>query len=194
MSKRKLFYEMMGCLLMAGMLVSCGDGGNRGESTTEDTTANATKAEQSMGLDENAKEFMKESASGSMMEVQLADVAMQKTQNQEVRNLAQTIKTDHEQLNSQMEQLAQQKQVMLSDSLMDDHRKKVEDLQQKSANEFDKAYVDMMVKDHKDDIDKYEKMRDDTQDSDLQALINNSIPVLQKHHDQAKQLQESMNQ
>ena len=34
-------------------------------------------------------------------------------------------------------------------------RKEMADLDQKTAADFDKSYVDLMVKDHKDDIDNF---------------------------------------
>ena len=50
-----------------------------------------------------------------------------------------------------------------------------------SGAEFDKAYIDMMVKDHKKDVAEFEKESKGAKDSDLKSWASTTLPTLQDH-------------
>ncbi len=54
--------------------------------------------------------------------------------------------------------------------------------------EFDRAYISLMVKDHKEDIDDFNKAAKDGNDGDVRSLAQNTLPMLQKHLDSAQSL------
>jgi putative membrane protein len=62
-------------------------------------------------------------------------------------------------------------------------KKKLED---KSGADFDKAYMDMMVKDHEKDVKEFEEASKDAEDSDLKAWAAKTLPTLQHHLEMAK--------
>ena len=51
------------------------------------------------------------------------------------------------------------------------------------ASDFDKEYCDMMVKGHKDAIDKFEKAINDASDPDIKAWASSMLPALRIHLD-----------
>ncbi len=55
------------------------------------------------------------------------------------------------------------------------------DLSKKHGMEFDRAYISLMVKDHKEDIDDFNKAAKDGNDGDVRSLAQNTLPMLQKH-------------
>ncbi len=132
-----------------------------------------------VGID--AKNFSKEAAQGGMMEVQLGQVAMKNGGSQAVKGFGKMMVDDHTQINNKLKDLASRKNVNLPTSISDDQQKDIDKLSKETGKEFDKNYVKMMIKDHKDDIDAFKKARDKISDSDYKNFIQNTVPTLQKH-------------
>ena len=53
----------------------------------------------------------------------------------------------------------------------------------KKGKDFDKAYVNMMVDDHKKDIAEFRKCADNCSDSTIKNFAATTLPVLEKHLD-----------
>ena len=67
--------------------------------------------------------------------------------------------------------------------ITDDQKKDMDKLSKKSGADFDKAYVDMMVEDHKKDIAALKKQQEDVSDNDIKNFATTTLPTLQKHLD-----------
>ena len=59
----------------------------------------------------------------------------------------------------------------------------MEDLNKKSGKDFDKAYINLMIDDHKKDVDKFKKGSTDLKDPDLKNFAAETLPVVQMHLD-----------
>ena len=71
-------------------------------------------------------------------------------------------------------------------------QKEVDNLSKKTGNDFDKAYVKLMIEDHKKDIDDFKKASKNVTDADLKNFAVNALPVLQKHLDAIQAIQKKM--
>ncbi|NEM96214.1 DUF4142 domain-containing protein [Pontibacter burrus] len=154
------------------------------ERAFEDTPQEETK--------DDLSEFMTKAASGGMMEVELGKLAQQKGQHADVKNFGQMMVTDHTKANDELKALAAAKGIMLPDSMGSDHMDHVRNLRDKTGADFDKAYMNLMVDDHKDDIDEFEEAARDLHDADAKAFASKTLPVLQKHHERAKQIKDML--
>jgi len=67
--------------------------------------------------------------------------------------------------------------------ITDDQKKDMDKLSKKSGADFDKAYVDMMVEDHKKDIAAFKKAAGSVSDNDIKNFATTTLPTLQKHLD-----------
>ena len=65
-------------------------------------------------------------------------------------------------------------------------------LNKKDAKDFDKAYIDMMVDDHKEDIKEFEDAGNKINDTEVKQFINNTLPVLRKHLDSCTSIQQML--
>ncbi|HET8828789.1 MAG TPA: DUF4142 domain-containing protein, partial [Pelobium sp.] len=66
-------------------------------------------------------------------------------------------------------------------------------LKEKSAADFDKAYVDMMVSDHKEDIDEFQDVAENNDaDADIKTFANKILPTLKSHLQTIEQIKDSM--
>jgi putative membrane protein len=126
------------------------------------------------------KTFIKDASEGSLAEINYAKLALEKSKDPNVRKFAQQMITDHEKLINDMKPLAAKYNVKLGGPAMMDHAKYTE-LKMKSGQSFDYAYVEAMVKDHNDDLQKFVDEENKTADPDLKATVMKGEQVV-KHH------------
>jgi putative membrane protein len=173
-------------ILSLALFQACNNSGQSSKETADSINeANKPNAD-------DLTDFMEEAAIGGMMEVQLGQLAQQKASSQRVKDFGQMMVTDHSKANTQLKTLAASKNVVLPDSLSQDQQEDINDLRQKSGEEFDEAYMDEMVKDHKHDINVFQNAGEDIGDSDVKAFISQTLPVLQVHLDSAQEIQDDI--
>ncbi len=139
-----------------------------------------------VNLSEDDEEFVNAAAEGGMLEVELGKIAQQHCSNNRVRDFGAMMVKDHSAANEELKAYAASKNFMLPASLGDKHQKHLEKLKKKTGVEFDKEYMEMMVKDHNKDIKEFEDAAKDSKDRDLQAWAAKTLPVLKIHQDSAK--------
>jgi putative membrane protein len=142
-------------------------------------------------VEDDAK-FVVEAANGGMSEVEFGKLAQQKASNAKVKEFGEMMVMDHSKANEELKALAKAKNVTLPDSLNADSKKMWEDLSKKSGADFDKAYVNMMVDDHKKDVGKFEDASKNLKDADLKAFVDKTLPVLKGHLDKITAIDNGM--
>lgn len=68
----------------------------------------------------------------------------------------------------------------------------VVDINNLKGKEWDKAWVDKMVKDHQELLDKLKQSETQVKDADLKKIVVSSEPVVQSHLDMVKKMQDKM--
>jgi len=56
-----------------------------------------------------------------------------------------------------------------------------DDLKTKKGKDFDKKYTDLMVSDHKEDIEAFRKESSEGKESSLKAFASKTLPTLEHH-------------
>lgn len=138
------------------------------------------------------KSFIKEAASGGMMEVQLGKLAQEKGASQEVKDFGQMMATDHGKANDELQSLMTKKQMKMPAKLEGKHKKMVDHLSGLSGQEFDKKYAKEMVKDHEKDVAHFKKMSEKAKDPEVKAFAEKTLPVLEKHLQHAKDMAQKL--
>lgn len=188
MKKNKTLSLLFVACLFA--LASCGSKNNQDDSKEVAEEQNDEKFDDTNLEDDT--EFAVQAADGGMLEVQIAQLALTKASSPKVKEFAQTMVTDHSKANEELKTLAQQKNITLPDTLSEENQKKYKDLEEESGADFDKAYSEFMVKDHKDDIDKFKKAADKAKDGDLKSWAAGKLPVLEHHLTMAQEVEEAV--
>ena len=134
--------------------------------------------------------FWSNAARGGMAEVELAKLALQKSTNADVKKFAQMMVTDHTKANEELKALATKKSITLPTDL-GSHKSTLDDLNEKTGAEFDKAYVEAMVDDHETDVDLFEDNADNS-DADIKAFATKTLPTLKSHLQMIKDIQAKM--
>jgi len=151
----------------------------------KDTVANA------MSVNDDVAKFAVKAANGGMMEVALGKLAEQKSANTKIKDFGRMMVKDHTDANDKLKDLAAQKNISLPSSISQDDQKHIDDLNKENAKDFDKDYIDMMVKDHKDDIDLFEDAAKNSSDSAFKNFAAKTLPTLYKHLGAAKAIEKS---
>jgi putative membrane protein len=125
--------------------------------------------------------FAVEAANGGMAEVELGKLAQAKGSKKAVRDFGAMMVTDHAKANMELKELAKQKKIVLPDTAEKEEADLKAKLSAKSNADFDKAYVDAMVEDHKKDIAAFENARVKVKYPEMKALIEKTIPMLKMH-------------
>jgi len=123
------------------------------------------------------KIFMKKAAKGGMMEVAMGKLAEQNGQSDDVKSFGKRMVTDHSKANDELKSIAQQKGIKLPSK---------EPTEEWSS---DKAYMNMMVKDHEKDLAEFQAEAKDGSDPDVKNFADKTAKVVQEHLDLAKETQ-----
>jgi putative membrane protein len=136
--------------------------------------------------------FWGAAASGGMAEVELGKLASTKAENTEVKQFAQMMIADHTKTNEELKTLASQKNIAIPGELDPKHQFTMQRLQGLSGAEFDRAYIDAMVRDHEETIRLFQGQANGGIDADAKSFATKTLPTLQKHLETARGIQGKM--
>lgn len=132
--------------------------------------------------------FVKEQAAAGAAELKLAELAVKKATNADVKAFAEMMVTDHTKANEELGALAKKKGVEVSAIVDPGDAKKFQNLEQESGDGFDKAFVKEMKSAHKKCVKDFEDASKDAKDGDLKAWVNKTLPTLKAHLDHVEKL------
>ena len=142
----------------------------------------------SPGFSMDDQKFMKQAADGGMAEVELGQLAVQKASSNEVKEFGQRMVDDHGKANQELKTLAGEKGVTLPSQPTAKHELTKEKLSKLSGDEFDKAYMAEMLKDHKKDVAEFRRESQNAKDGDVKKFAAQTLPTLEDHLKQAQSL------
>lgn len=164
--------------------------GRQQESITQDNTeTNAANTRSS--ADEN---FAKKAAQGGMAEVKLGQLAEQKGSSPEVKDFGRRMVQDHSKTNNQLKDVVSRENIPLPDELDKSDQTTYDRLSRLSGDAFDREYARDMVKDHSKDVSEFQKEAKNGKDESIKNFAAETLPTLQNHLDQARQMEHAANQ
>ena len=135
------------------------------------------------------KDFVKDVASDGTAEVELGRMALDRAVNPDVKKFAQMMVDDHSKANQELTSIATQYNIPVPSAPDDKHNDLRDKLAKYQGADFDREYVDHMVKDHKKDVKEFEDAAKTLSDPDLRAFAQKTLPTLQEHLRMAEQIQ-----
>jgi putative membrane protein len=133
--------------------------------------------------------MLKNIAEANLAEVESGKLALDKSQNSEVKQFAQMMVDDHSKALADVSALAKLKGVDLPDSPDLKHKAVMVEFKALQGATFDSLYVKQAgVGDHEATEELLKKTRADAKDADLKALATKMLPVVQGHLKHAQQL------
>jgi putative membrane protein len=125
--------------------------------------------------------FMMSAAQAGMVEVKLGEVATKKATQANVKQFGAMMVSDHSNANQQLRAIAAKNGVTLPSKLDAIHKSKVDKMSKLSGEQFDKAYVSEMVKDHEKLAAEFEKAAKTAQNLELKSFAATTLPVIKAH-------------
>jgi putative membrane protein len=198
--KRLFSYCTIAALSVA--FVSCG--GGQADSTRDAKDSNAVKMD-STGTDSSRgtssipasvskadAQFVVNTANAGMTEIQAGQLAEQQGMAKSVKAYGTMMVKDHTAAADKLKAIAASKNITLPASLSPDAASDITDLQKKTGKDFDKAYIDKMIDDHKKVISSFESESKNGSDADIRGFADSTLHTLHHHLDEAEKCSKMM--
>lgn len=162
--KNSKWLTIAGAVVLMGWLTACNNNAGNNEHDNSDMDSNETSMKMEEKSHSDLEQFTMEAASDGKMEIQMAQVALNRSSNEKVKELARMIETDHQDANQKLADVARTENWNIPDQMMEKHQQKLKELKDTKDEDFDKKYVDIMVSGHKEAIDKFENVIKEAKD------------------------------
>jgi putative membrane protein len=132
-------------------------------------------------LSHEASTFVKEASESNQGEIALAQLAEQKSQNPEIKSLAQMIETDHQQAQDKLQTVAQAHGVKLDQGLTWTQKRSQAKLEKLNGADFDQQFAKDMLEGHVANLNRYQKASEKLEEADVKQYAQETLPKLQEH-------------
>ena len=188
---------MTRCLTVAALLV-CGSVAfaqadrNRDRDQAQGGGITAQDLARAMTPPADSKEFATRAAAGNLFEIRLAELAQQKAQSQEIKQLAQQLKQDHQQAQDKLKEAAQQANVQIAEDLPKAKQVLLDAFQQLEGKVFDNAFAMCQVEGHLHSILMYQNEAQNGSDEKIKQYATQALPKLKQHASHIVRVAQSM--
>jgi putative membrane protein len=135
------------------------------------------------------KDFLKTASQANVDEIKMAELAEKKAADPDVRGFARLMVKDHTTLGGKVAPFASDWGLTAPTTMDADHQEEWNKLDKMHGKEFDKRFIDDMVKDHEQAYDLFHKEVLDTQDMKFKPVIEEGQSMVVAHLNMAKSLQ-----
>ncbi|MGI4718834.1 MAG: DUF4142 domain-containing protein [Janthinobacterium lividum] len=172
-------------LLMAALCAAAPAHADKGQAATPSATQGAAatgKAAAPAKLDRADRQALEDLAESNLGEIAAARIALEKSQNAQVRTYAQRMIDEHTKAQAEVRALAQAKGVELPDEPAARHKAKSAMLQALSGDIFDRTYIKQSGRrDHRVTHEKLKSNLDKLKDPEVTALVTKMRPIVEQH-------------
>ena len=172
-------YTAIGVLSISTLVfTSCKD--RAPEDTTEAAQDINDKNLEGHTAEKNAQ-FAVDAYSDGLFEIELSKFAKEKSVDADVKALAEEMIDAHTKVNAELKQIADQKNIVLSQGLSEEQQDELNKGMKKEGAEIAEFYAEKLVSSHKDAVKLFEKASEKEEDADLKNFFSSKLPEI-KHH------------
>jgi len=175
--------KVLAALLLAAVSMTGCSRGRSVEAARENRPPVVSPAEQN---------FMMKSTEADLTEIDMARLALQKSNNKDVRDYANMIQRDHSSALEDLTDLMKDKSVSQPGTTPPDVSKDLNMMNGLSGPEFDREFINRMVADQQKAIEMSHDQAQIAQDSDVKKYAEDLLPQLQMHLEKAQRLQSKL--
>lgn len=132
------------------------------------------------------QDFAVNAADAGITEIQAGKMAEEKGMAKDVKAYGAMLVKDHTEANDKLKAICAQKNITLPTAVSSDMQKNLDDLQGKTGKDFDKAFINMMISDHKKVISAFKDEAKNGSDADIRGFADSTLHTLQHHLDEAE--------
>lgn len=165
--------------------------GSAGASSASDNPQSSSAGGQSGSqIAEQDREFMEDIAHANLAEIETAKMALEKSQDPQIKKFAQMMIDDHTKAMKELQTLAKKKGVNLPQETDLQHKAIATALQALSGDTFNEQYIARVgIGDHERTLELLKKAEQQAQDKQLKAYAGKTIKAVSKHLEMAKKLE-----
>jgi putative membrane protein len=164
------------------------DSMSNGSSNNMGQTSNMGQASTNKHLTMSDKKFVRDAAQGGMAEVELGKLATEKASSDDVKKFGQRMVDDHSKANDELKQVAESEGIQVPDKLNAKDEATKERLSKLSGEQFDRAYMRDMVRDHTQDVADFKRESTNGSDPQVKDFAAKTLPTLQSHLREAEKI------
>jgi putative membrane protein len=127
------------------------------------------------------QKFADKAANIDKAEVKLAQLALEKTSNADVKKFAERMVQDHSRMDKKLTGIMTQQNLPMPERLDAKHQALYDRLSRLQGEEFDRAYAAAMVKGHTEAIQLFESEARNGKDAAIRSLAETEVPTLKEH-------------
>ncbi|MGH9528695.1 MAG: DUF4142 domain-containing protein [Terriglobales bacterium] len=127
-----------------------------------------------------------------MAEVEFGKLATDRASSEDVKKFGQRMVDDHTKANDKLKQVAKNEGITLPDDLNAKDKATKARLEKLSGKQFDRAYMNDMVKDHIQDVAEFNRESKMAKDPDVKNFASQTLPTLQDHLKDARSVDAEM--
>jgi len=144
--------------------------------------------------DYSERTFISKAMQGGIAEVQLGQLAQEKSQSNDVKQFGQKMVNDHGQMGDKwFKPVAQQMGISIPSGPSKKDKKEIDKLQGLSGQDFDREYITMMIKDHQKDLKEFKDEASSAQDPNVKQIADKGSQVIEQHLQLIEQIAKAHN-
>lgn len=186
-----------GAALAAGILGSATAFGQTmgNTATTQPTPSTQPPTSAAAGtsrLSATDQDFVNNAAIGGLFEVESGKIAAKKASNPQVRQFAERMVRDHGEADNKLKRAVSADGGTVPSELDQEHQQELQQITSQQGPDFDRNYMQTMVKDHDTDAQDFGKAAQTLQDPHLKQFAAQTLKVIQEHDKMAHQIADKM--
>jgi putative membrane protein len=139
------------------------------------------------------EKFITDAVKGNRAEVEMGRLVAAKAADPNVRSFAKQMVKEHTEALNQLQKLAQQKNITISNDIPEDAKDMQSKLSNETGKQLDKDYMDGMVQDHQKDVQEFQTAAQNASDPDVKQWAGKMVPTLQEHLQKAQEIDQKLN-
>lgn len=130
-------------------------------------------------------------------EIAAADEALRKGQDPKIKEYAKMMKVEHSKNLLETQKIAQSQKIVpqkseVLENLSESGKKELAELKKLNGKEFDKVYIEMMIKDHTNALNLIDNMLKDVKNPELKSHLETTKNHIAEHLEQAQIVQNNL--
>lgn len=128
----------------------------------------------------NDADFVVVAFNAGLTEIEVGNIAQKNALDQEVKDLGKSTVDDFSKMNTSLKTLAAEKNITIPMEVGKKSKKEIAEISERTGNIFDRAYTELMIKEHVKEIKTFEEAEKKASDPDIKAFASETLPMLRK--------------
>jgi len=190
----KRYLILLAAVAVTALVAACNQQGDAVDNVQDAVSAPVGETSAATMGSNMVSAYVPAAAMGDMYEIQAADIALERATREDVKALAQMIKTDHTAASAAFKAVAPTAAPDVALPAELDQRRKglLDNLRSAGVADFDKVYIDQQVAAHQEAVTLHRGFSDNAEAPALATHARTVLPKIEAHLQKAEEIQKSI--